>query len=54
VAGVLLVGAGGLAAMGPAVLVWPETRRELFNTVRSLPLFWRRQSRATGMVRPRP
>ena len=34
VAGVLLVGAGGLAAIGLTVLAWPETRRELRDTVR--------------------
>ncbi len=34
VAGVLLVGAGGLAAIGLTVLAWPETRRELRDTGR--------------------
>ena len=34
VAGVLLVGAGGLTAIGLTVLAWPETRRELRDTVR--------------------
>jgi PST family polysaccharide transporter len=34
VAGVLLVGAGGLATVVLAVLAWSETRRELFDTVR--------------------
>ena len=33
VAGVLLVGAGGLAAIGLTVLAWPETRRELRDTL---------------------
>jgi PST family polysaccharide transporter len=36
VTGMLLVGAGGLAAMALAVLAWPETRRELRNAGRSL------------------
>ena len=34
VAGVLLVGAGGLAGIGLSVLAWPETRRELRDTLR--------------------
>ena len=34
VAGVLLVGAGGLAAAGLTVLAWPEIRRELRDTFR--------------------
>ena len=34
VAAVLLVGAGGLAAIGLTVLAWPETRRELRDTFR--------------------
>jgi PST family polysaccharide transporter len=37
VSGVLLVGVGGLAAVGLTVLAWPETRRELFEMARALP-----------------
>jgi PST family polysaccharide transporter len=37
VASVLLVGAGGLAAIALTVLAWPETRRELFVVARALP-----------------
>jgi len=40
VAGVLLVGAGGLAAIGLTVLAWPETRRELRNTVHHFGRQW--------------
>jgi PST family polysaccharide transporter len=36
VAGVLLAGAGGLAAIGLTVLAWPETRHELRDTARRL------------------
>jgi PST family polysaccharide transporter len=35
VSGVLLVGVGGLAAIGLTVLAWPETRRELFEMARA-------------------
>jgi polysaccharide transporter, PST family len=35
VSGVLLVGVGGLAAVGLTVLAWPETRRELFEMARA-------------------
>jgi PST family polysaccharide transporter len=34
VAGVLLVGGGGLAAIGLTALAWPEIRRELRDTLR--------------------
>jgi PST family polysaccharide transporter len=40
VVGVLLVGAGGLAAIGLTVLAWPETRRELRDTARRFGRQW--------------
>jgi PST family polysaccharide transporter len=36
VPGVLLIGAGGLAAIGLVVLAWPETRREVVGELRRL------------------
>lgn len=36
VAGVLLVGVGGLAAIGLSLLAWPETPREIFDVGRRL------------------